>query len=157
MKPKRTSPRKKTASVRSQPSAGETPSSAKADAPRSRKRREESSASETPEPARKRALKVPPILLEGDRPTRAPLSGPGQRYALGPTPPEEHLETEGELPEAYGTQQLLLAARDPHWLYAHWDFTHEQQRRYNALSRDKHLVLRIFIDAPMGSPTTEVH
>src|SRR5438094_6482773 len=34
----------------------------------------------------------------------------------------------GELPEAYGTEKLLVAARDPHWLYAHWDLTREQLR-----------------------------
>jgi hypothetical protein len=71
-------------------------------------------------------------------------------------PPTEHLETEGELPESYGTQQLLLAARDPHWLYAHWDLTAEQQRNYNALARDKHLALRVFVGATTGTLTTEV-
>src|SRR5262249_11874153 len=64
---------------------------------------------------RKPTLKIPAILLEGDKPASAPLSGPGQRYALGPTPPVERLEAEGTLPEAYGTRELLLAARDPHW------------------------------------------
>ena len=38
-----------------------------------------------------------------------------------------------ELPESYGTQQLLLQARDPHWVHACWDLSREQQRRYNAL------------------------
>src|SRR4051794_31642217 len=69
-------------------------------------------------PAKSR-LQVPPILFEGDKPEKVSASGPGQRYALGPTPPAERLDTEGELPEAYGTQRLLLTARDPHWLYAH--------------------------------------
>jgi len=68
----------------------------------------------------------------------------------------EHLETEGELPESYGTRRLLLAARDPHWLYAHWDLTQEQQRHYNGLSRDKHLVLRVFVEAPTRMLATEV-
>jgi hypothetical protein len=31
-------------------------------------------------------LKIPPILLEGDAPPAPTVSGPGQRYALGPTP-----------------------------------------------------------------------
>jgi hypothetical protein len=61
------------------------------------------------------------------------------------------------LPEAYGTGKLLLAARDPHWLYAHWDFTQEQQRRYNALSADRHLVVRV-VPGTIGARTvTEVH
>ena len=112
-------------------------------------------------PAKKEPLAVPPILLEGDQPGAAPAAtGPGQRYALGPTPPPVHLgatESAGELPEAYGTQQLLLTARDPHWLYARWDMTREQQRKYNRLSADGHLVLQIFIDAVKGRPVDQVH
>jgi uncharacterized protein len=61
------------------------------------------------------------------------------------------------LPEAYGTRQLLLAARDPHWLYARWDLTREQQNKYNALSVDRHLVLRIFVDEIKGEPFSAVH
>ena len=83
---------------------------------------------------------IPPILLEGDEPPAPPLSGPGQRFALGaatPTPAGTGTGT-GELPEAYGTERLLLTARDPRWLYAHWDFTLEQLRRYNARAVDRH-------------------
>jgi uncharacterized protein len=70
-------------------------------------------------------LKIPPILLEGDAPTSPAVGGPGQRYALGPTPPAEPAPVPTtELPEAYGTQQLFLTARDPHWLFAYWDLTH---------------------------------
>src|SRR5580765_3784223 len=36
------------------------------------------------------SFKVPPILLEGDEPSAAATGGPGQRYALAPTPPQEH-------------------------------------------------------------------
>jgi hypothetical protein len=108
-------------------------------------------------PSAKKQLKVPPILLEGDKPAAPAISGPGQRYALGPTPPVERLEAEGELPEAYGTKHLILAARDPHWLYAHWDLTRDQQRQYNSLSTDRHLVLRVFLDAVSAEPASEIH
>ncbi len=120
-------------------------------------------AIETPAPvaSRKKTRKtppaIPPILLEGDKPASAPVSGPGQRYALGPTPPTGRTEGEGQLPDAYGTQRLLLAARDPHWLYAHWDLTHEQQRRYNLRSADRHLILRVYAGAIVGRPVAEVH
>src|SRR4051812_32260900 len=106
---------------------------------------------------RKAPFKIPPIPLEGDKPAVAPVSGPGHRYALGPTPVIEKLETEGELPESYATQELLLAARDPHWLYAHWDLSAEQQRKYNAFSRDGHLVVRVYIETTKGKPAAEVH
>ena len=108
-------------------------------------------------PARKTPSRIPPILLEGDRPAPATISGPGQRYALGPTPPIEKLPTEGELPESYGTKTLLLTARDPHWLYTHWDLSADQQRRYNAYSRDGHLVVRIYLEAARSKPVTEIH
>src|SRR5437764_11213693 len=63
--------------------------------------------------------KVPPLLLEGDQPSAPSAGGPGQQYAVGPTPPEQigAREQAGRLPEAYGTKKLLLTARDPHWLY----------------------------------------
>ena len=110
--------------------------------------------------ARKAAPAIPPLLLEGDQPSAAPASGPGQRYALGATPPPEHtagIEELGELPEAYGTQRLLLTARDPHWLYAHWDFTRAQLKKYNARSADRHLVLRVYQDHVAGEPIEQAH
>lgn len=106
---------------------------------------------------RKRPVKIPAILLEGDAPSAPVASGPGQRYSLGPTPPVEQLETEGELPEAYGTKDLLLTARDPHWLYAHWDLTNAQLKEYNRLSGDGHLVLRVYKNQIAGAAHTETH
>lgn len=136
MKSKKTFPRKK---------IGASTRPAKADS------RKSSSASG------RRPLAIPPILLEGDSPTTVAASGPGQRYTLGPTPPSEHFPPEGELPEAYGTGHLLLTARDPHWLYAHWDFTRSQQRHYNSISEDGHLVLRVHQVPFTGSAFQEVH
>jgi hypothetical protein len=69
----------------------------------------------------------------------------------------ELVEEGGELPEAYGTRRLFLTARDPHWLYAHWDFTAEQLRQCNARSADGHLILRVFLGARKQAPCTEVH
>jgi hypothetical protein len=62
-----------------------------------------------------------------------------------------------ELPEAYGTQRLLITARDPHWLYAHWDLTRDQLKRYNSRSVDRHLVLRIYKNEVTGEPHREIH
>ncbi len=103
-------------------------------------------------------LDIPAILLEGDEPVSVPLTGPGQKFALGPSTAEVRAAPEeAVLPEAYGTGELLLAARDPHWLYAHWDLTPSQQRHYNALSADRHLVLRVYPRAVMEPPVREVH
>lgn len=107
---------------------------------------------------RRKKIEIPAILLEGDRPSPPPVSGPGQKYALGPVPPAQQFETtEAELPDGYGTRQLFLTARDPHWLYAHWDLTREQQARCNTRSADGHLVLRIYSHKIEGHPINEIH
>jgi len=86
------------------------------------------------------------------------VSGPGEKFALGPTPPAQHFGSEGaDLPESYGTKRLNLTARDPHWLYANWDLSREQQLRYNKQSADGHLILRIYAGSPGGKPVSEIH
>ena len=91
---------------------------------------------------------IPPILLEGDRPSVPVPSGPGQRYVLGPQPPVEvGAPGEADLPEAYGTKQLFLTACDPHWLYAYWDFTRAQLQYHNQRARDGHLTLRVHLES----------
>jgi len=114
------------------------------------------SAPEKPAPPRK-PLVIPPILLEDDSPPVARPSGPGERYALGGPEPAAASPDEGELPAAYGTERLLLVARDPHWLYAHWDMTADQLRAHNAESRDSHLVVRVFENDPDGALVEEQH
>src|SRR5436309_5533186 len=128
---------------------------AAAEAPPSNPISESKPQAKTPAP-----LEIPPILLEGDAPSAPPLSGPGQRFALGPAGIRESAAASGEsgeLPEAYGTRRLHLTARDPHWLYAHWDLTREQLKEYNALSKDRHLVLRLYKNALGGKPANEIH
>ena len=107
---------------------------------------------------RKKKSEVPAILLEGDAPAPAPAaaSGPGEKFSLGATPPPQSFSG-GELPESYGTKKLFLTARDPHWLYAHWDLTREQQLELNASSTDGHMVLRIFAGKIEGHPAYEIH
>lgn len=113
-----------------------------------------------PRKARQPKLEIPPILLAGDIAAQAGVSGPGQRYALGPTTPPAHagpVEERGELPESYGTARLWLTARDPQWLYAHWDLSAAQQRDYNAASDDGHLVVRVFEKEVLGEPVVTQH
>jgi hypothetical protein len=101
-------------------------------------------------------MAVPPILLEGDEAVTAVVGGPGEKYSLGATPPTQSFSG-GELPESYGTKKLFLTARDPHWLYAHWDLTREQQNSLNHESTDGHLILRIFAGKIEGHPAYEIH
>ena len=109
-------------------------------------------------PVRRKKIVIPALLLEGDQPAPPPASGPGQKYALGPVPPLQHFATtETELPEAYGTKKLFLTARDPHWLYAHWDLTRAQQLQFNARSAAGHLILRIYAGKVQGHPLCEIH
>jgi len=102
------------------------------------------------------ALDVPPILLEGDEPPAPPATGPGEKFSLGAKPPAQKFSG-GELPKSYGTKKLFLTARDPHWLYAHWDLTHEQQKQFNHESTDGHLILRVFPGKIEGHPVSEIH
>jgi hypothetical protein len=107
---------------------------------------------------RRKKIEPPAILSEGDSPAAPPASGPGQKYSLGATAPAQTFPTEeSELPESYGTKKLFLTARDPHWLYAHWDLTHAQQVKLNSLSTDGHLVLRIYAHKIEGHPAYEIH
>jgi len=105
---------------------------------------------------RKKKAEAPAILLEGDAPSPPTASGPGEKYSLGATPPAQSFSG-GELPESYGTQKLFLTARDPHWLYANWDLTAEQQKQLNSASTDGHLILRIYGAKIEGHPTYEIH
>ncbi len=54
---------------------------------------------------------------------------------------EENL---GELPDACGTGRLFLTARDPHWLFAYWDFSHQQMADFRRQAADGRVVLRVF-------------
>lgn len=105
---------------------------------------------------RKKKFEAPAILLEGDTPSGPSASGPGQKFSLGATPPAQSFSG-GELPASYGTRKLFLTARDPHWVYANWDLTAEQQRQLNASSTDGHLILRIFAGKIEGHPAYEIH
>jgi hypothetical protein len=67
------------------------------------------------------------------------------------------IEVVGELPEAYGTERLYLAARDPNWLYAAWDLTSEQQQQHNAKSKDRHLIVRVYSPSIREEPAFEAH
>jgi hypothetical protein len=157
MKPKKSSKKQASPTPRSESAASNGPE-------KKAPGKSAAGTSSTPEPQNpapktpgRKPLKIPAILLEGDKPSAPVPSGPGQRYALGPKAPVERLEGEGELPESYGTRQLLLAARDPYWLYAHWDLTREQQRHFNSISIDHHLILRVYLDTVAGKPRNEIH
>src|SRR6266704_5827544 len=103
-------------------------------------------------------LPIPSILLEGDEPAPPPKAGPGEKFAGGGEPPHKRAAPATEqLPANYGTGRLNAIARDPYCLFVHWDFTDDQQRYYNSLSADRHLVLRAHYDALSGSMAQEVH
>jgi len=82
-------------------------------------------------------IHIPAILLEGDD-SRSFRSARGGSRFQG-TASQKPATT---LPRAYGTGKLMVAVRDPHCLYATWDFTDEQQEHHNALSRSRRLSLR---------------
>ena len=109
-----------------------------------------------------RPWRIPPILLEGDEMPAPLISGPGRRFALGPTPPMPPSPAlalgadAGRLPAAYGTRRLWLAARDPQWLYANWDLSSEEMQEREGRAVSGHLTLRIHENAVGPAPVLEI-
>jgi hypothetical protein len=101
-------------------------------------------------------LPVPAILLEGDQAEPPPKAGPGEKFAVGATPLKQVSEA-GQLLPGYGTGRVSTIARDPYCLFVSWDFTDAQQRYYNSLSADNHLVLRAHDGSLSGPVATEAH
>ena len=102
-------------------------------------------------------VSIPPILLEGDEPVAAPDTGPGEKFATPsksdqPTAPEQPIT----LPETYGTGRLLLTARDPKCLYAHWDVS-RQERQEAERSTGSQLVVRVHQQSLSGPILAEEH
>ncbi len=58
----------------------------------------------------------------------------------------------GELPESYGTGRLFFTARDPHWLYAYWDYTWKQLEEMRSVARNNDLKLRIYLGQDSKAP-----
>ena len=109
-------------------------------------------------PSGKPPLHIPAILLEDETPPAPPLpSSTERKFALGPPSLNRPASAEErELPDGYGTGRLLVTARDPHWLYAHWDPSEQDRHRYQAMSRDQRLALRVYLDHVAGEPKAEV-
>ncbi len=95
---------------------------------------------------------IPPILLEGDDTVPLLPSGPGKRFVLGPKVPPPAGGVSSALPGAYGTRRLFLAARDPHWLFAHWDLNEDEAQLYRSFAREGRLALQVYREAVGGEP-----
>lgn len=107
-------------------------------------------------PARQAPGRIPAILLEGDEPVSKPDESQGATLASATKTLPNSPETKIGPAEAEGNGQVFLIARDPSWLYAHWNLTHDQQRYYNSIAADGHLTLRIYIDAVSLPPIEEI-
>jgi uncharacterized protein len=97
---------------------------------------------------------VPPILLEGDEPASKPASqGPDTRFSAPAAPPKTvDQPSDSALPLSYGTGLLLLTARDPHCLYAHWDRPPETPSHWPEAA----LTLRVHQET-LGGPVAAEH
>lgn len=103
-------------------------------------------------------IEIPPLLLEPDHaPVPEPaLSHPAALFQPAAAPSITSLQP-AELPEAYGTEQIFLAARDPFWVLASWDLNRAQRARYNELSASGALTVRLRRDHADGPVHLEVH
>ena len=102
----------------------------------------------------KPALKIPPILLEGDEPAPTVASGPGQKF-VSTDVPSPSPGAASELPTGYGTGRLLLVARDPHSLYAAWDPSLEQAQRLEGKYAGPDMSVRVYLEATRAQPAQE--
>ncbi len=104
-----------------------------------------------PVPQAKLALNIPKILFEGDEPIALPAPEPVQKH-LPPPPvaPIAQKPVESALPQSYGTGKLSVMARDPHWLYAHWDPAPHQP-----VSAKRTLMVRVFAHDKPSEPESE--
>ena len=134
---KRRAVSKRTAMAEAETANGRNAGTAKSQSARPA-RRPKAKAAQTPKPA--------PVEGDDITPPSDELSAHKFDVTPGRLPPrqvfqEEHL---GELPDAYGTGRLFLAARDPHWLYAYWDLNWQQMADYRGQASDGRLLLRVF-------------
>jgi hypothetical protein len=99
----------------------------------------------------KPALKIPNLLFEGDEPVALPASEPVQKH-IPPVPsaPVVPKPSAPALPQSYATGKLALMARDPHWLYAHWDLTPQQR-----VSAQRNLLVRVIAQDKPGEAASE--
>jgi uncharacterized protein len=101
--------------------------------------------------------KIPQILFEDDQPSNPCGKGTAQKFEMGDSArTESFTQHEAKLPDSYGTGKLLLTARDPHTLFAHWDLTNQQQQQCHSLSADGRLALRAYAHAFSNQPAVEV-
>ena len=80
-----------------------------------------------------------------------PVDQSAHKFVLqpfAPAAPEPELpayEYLGELPDSYGTRRLFLAARDPRWLYAYWDFSWQQLRDAEQEAPEGRVFLQVYV------------
>lgn len=94
----------------------------------------------SPQPPPQKPPTVPPTPAQAGPPVAAPSVPPPS------SPPADLLRTDAVLPTAYGSDRLVLLARDPHCLYAYWDLSADRvaQVRTSAESDQLRSVLRIY-------------
>lgn len=111
-----------------------------------------------PRPSGRQDLKrseLPSILFEGDEVKPSEPARAAQKFSTGSdvVPAAAQPET---LPESYGTGKLMLTARDPRCLYAHWDVTPQQLERYGGRSTGAPLTLRVHQESLSGPLLSEI-
>lgn len=99
-----------------------------------------------PPDAPDRPTQAPVTRTAPPAPTATPRPAPRHAAVVPPPPPAELLRDDAPLPESYGSDRLVLLARDPHCLYAYWDLSpaHVERVRTSAESDALRIVLRTY-------------
>ncbi len=187
MKHRKSRPPKSTAGTpasKADPQRGDSPPDGLRQGSRATEGVEAANKTPAPEPPKNIPLNIPAILMEGDAPSAAQVSGPGQKFASvqdprvdttkvrekqgSPAAPPQLVPASEEsgarasafaspaqLPETYGTGRLLLVARDPHHLYTHWDVSTNQLQAAGGTGQ-QHLALRMHLTVANGPIAREL-
>lgn len=119
----------------------EQPEAKAADAPLTSRPQTAQAASETLA-AQPLSLAVAVPVLEPEQDVQAAADS---KFFLGPQPHASVSEPTA-LPASYNDNRIVLLARDPHWLYAYWDFNGEHFSKVQSQlgATEAPLVLRVF-------------
>jgi hypothetical protein len=74
---------------------------------------------------------------------KAPAIVPAVKPKEEKTPKIIPYEDLGELPESYGTKKLFFISRDPHWLFAYWDWSRAEFQDALKRSPEHKIFLRL--------------
>ena len=89
---------------------------------------------------------------------QAETEGDAHKYEVTREPaPASAYEDLGHLPESYGEKHLFLIARDPHWLFAYWDFDWANYPAAGMENGERKFFLKVIAPSGAQESITEIN